>query len=414
MIKSISLWSERFRTTYSEFPKAFWVLVLGTFIDMFGRSSVQLFLVLFFTKRFGIELSQAGVLLLLFTFSAMIGRTLGGALTDRFGRRKMIVFGIVASALSSLIIPFVASLTMMYPVIVLSGLVASIGGPARFSALADLLPRDQQKEGFGIMRVAVNLAWISGPMLGGFLFDISVMSVFLLDAITSLVVAWLVFRGVPETAPHLREPSAPRPSLASTFKGYANVLGNRRYMLFLTPMFLLALAYRQSFGTLSVFLRDIHLAPAWYLGALFSFDGFLVVLFQLWIIRKTRERNPRCVLSFGATLYALGLTLFGFVEGLVFFLAAKLLIVFGEMLYDPVVTAESFAYAPKQMRGRYSAVRALARSSAIAFAPILGGLVMESLSPFLTWYLAGAFALVAGLIYLKLPGPVGEVESSDK
>lgn len=414
MVKPISLLSKRARATYMEFPKVFWVLVLGTFIDMFGRSSVQLFLVLFFTKRFGIELSQAGVLLLLFTFSAMIGRTLGGALTDRLGRRKMIAFGIIASALSSLVIPFVPSLTMMYPVIALSGLVASIGGPARFSALADLLPQDQQKEGFGIMRVAVNLAWISGPILGGFLFDVSAMSVFLLDAITSLIVAWLVLRGVPESAPHLMGQSAPRPSLALTFRGYANVLRNGRFMLFLIPMFLLALAYRQSFGTLSVFLRDIHLAPAWYLGVLFSFDGFLVVFFQMWIIRKTRKRNPKYVLSFGAILYALGLALFGFVSGLVFFLAAKLLIVFGEMLYDPVVTAESFAYAPEQMRGRYSAVRALARSSAIALAPILGGFVMESLSPFLTWYLAGALAFAAGLIYLKLPRPVDGVDSSDE
>lgn len=393
----------QFRVLYSEYPRPFWVLVLSTYVDMFGRSSVQLFLVLFFTRRFEIGLSEAGVLLLLFTMSAMVGRMLGGALTDRLGRRKLIIFGLSASALSSLVIPFVSSLSLMYPVIVLAGLVAAIGGPARFAALADLLPPEQRKEGFGIMRVGVNLAWIAGPMLGGFLFDIAPISVFALDASTSLIVAWMVFRGVPETATHLELSGGLRPSIGMTFAGYAAVLRHGRYMLFLIPLFLISLAYRQSFGTLSVFLRDIRLAPAWYLGVLFSFDGFLVVLFQFWIIRRTHEMAPRRIMFAGAILYAAGLSAFGFVRGLFLFLVAKCLIVVGEMLYDPVVTAESFAYAPEAMRGRYTAMRALARSSAIAVAPIAGGMVMENISAALVWYLAGVLALLAGGVYLVLP-----------
>ncbi|MFC2078450.1 MDR family MFS transporter [Candidatus Bipolaricaulota bacterium] len=395
----------RWNAVYSEFPRPFWVLILGIFVDMFGRSSVQLFLVLFFTQRFGIDLSQAGVLLLLFTVSAMIGRTLGGALTDKFGRRRMIVFGIIASALSSLVIPFIPTLSAMYPVIVVAGLVASIGGPARFAALADLLPPAQRKEGFSIARVAVNLAWISGPILGGFLFDVSYLSIFILDAVTSLIVAWIVFRGLPETAPSLGTSSQGNLSLVDVFAGYLDVLRDWRYMLFLIPIFLITLAYRQSFGTLSVFLRDIHGAPAWYLGVLFSFDGFLVVLLQVWLTRRTRDISPHIIMAVGAFLYSIGFALFGFVQGLALFMVAKFFIVFGEMLYDPAMTAESFAYAPDRMRGRYTAIRALARSSAIAVAPILGGLVMEAFSPFLVWYLAGGLALVVGVIYFLMPNP---------
>ncbi len=403
MVSPVRNLISRTRAIYSEFPRPFWILAFSTYVDMFGRSSVQLFLILFFTRRFGIELSEAGVLLLLFTMSAMVGRTLGGALADRLGRRRMIVFGIAASALSSLVIPLILSLSMMYPVIVVSGLVASIGGPARFAALADLLPPEQRKEGFSIMRVAVNLAWITGPMLGGFLFDIAPVSVFAFDAFTSLIVVGLVLRGVPETATHLTIPASDRPSIGATFAGYAAVLRHGRYILFLVPLFLMSLAYRQSFGTLSVFLRDVHAAPAWHLGVLFSFDGFLVVLLQLWIIRRTRDVAPRWILFSGAALYAAGFGLFGLVSGLAFFLAAKGLIVLGEMLYEPVVTAESFAYAPEAMRGRYAALRGLANSAAISIAPILGGLVMENASPCLVWYLAGGLALLAGGIYLVLP-----------
>ena len=91
----------------------------------------------------------------------------GGALTARFGRRQIILFGLVFSALSSLSLGLVNSLAILYPLAIGIGFLSNIDGPAYDAMLADLLPEKQRSEGYGVLRVADNLAWIIGPAVGG-------------------------------------------------------------------------------------------------------------------------------------------------------------------------------------------------------------------------------------------------------
>jgi MFS family permease len=96
----------------------------------------------------------------------MIGSVFGGALTDRFGRRKLILFGLVFSALSTLSLGLVNEFALLYPLSMGIGLLGEIAGPAHQAMIADILPEDKRNEGFGMMRVIANLAWIIGPTIG--------------------------------------------------------------------------------------------------------------------------------------------------------------------------------------------------------------------------------------------------------
>ena len=73
--------------------------------------------------------------------------------------------------------------------------------PAQRAMVADMLPEEQRGEGFGILRIAGNLAWIIGPTIGGVLALRSYMLLFVIDAITSLITAAIVYRLIPETKP---------------------------------------------------------------------------------------------------------------------------------------------------------------------------------------------------------------------
>ena len=67
--------------------------------------------------------------------------------------------------------------------------------------VADLLPEEKRAEGFGIMRVVANLAITIGPLIGGLIATRSFMALFILDAITSTVMAIIVLAKLPETKP---------------------------------------------------------------------------------------------------------------------------------------------------------------------------------------------------------------------
>ena len=90
------------KKTYNGFPSLFWVVAFTLFIDSIGSTLLFPFFALYITQKFGVGMTQAGILIGMSSLAGIIGSTIGGALTDRFGRRRLILFGLIFSAVSSL------------------------------------------------------------------------------------------------------------------------------------------------------------------------------------------------------------------------------------------------------------------------------------------------------------------------
>jgi len=176
----------RIRTIYDEYPQPFWILMLGSFIDRLGGALLFPFFSLYITFRFGVGMTEVGILFALFSIAAFAGNALGGALTDKFGRKSMFIFGLVASALSSLAMGFVDDLNQFYALAAVVGLLSSAGGPAQSAMIADLLPEKKRADGYALHRVVFNLSVTIGPAIGGFLATRSFLLLFILDAVSRL------------------------------------------------------------------------------------------------------------------------------------------------------------------------------------------------------------------------------------
>jgi len=391
----------RLSATYHEYPSRFWILVGATFVDSVGRTLLNPFFALYITDRFGVGMTEAGVLFSIFAASGFAGNMLGGALTDRFGRKGMVLFGLVFSALSSLTMGFVGRLSTFYVLAVIVGLLGDIAGPARAAMVADILPEHQRAEGFGVLRVVGNLAWIVGPTIGGLLASHSYLLLFILDAVGSLITAAILFRMLPETRPEAQQ-TAQRESITRTFAGYFRVSADGTFMAFVLLAALTNLVYLQMYSTLSVFLRDVHSVSTQGYGYLMSANAVLVVLMQFWVTRRIRPYPPMVMMAIGAALYMVGFTAFGLVSTYPAFLAAMLIITVGEMIEMPVSNALVVRLAPPEMRGRYIALSGLSWDIPSAIGPLAAGLIIDNYNPNLVWYAGGALALVASLGFLIL------------
>ncbi|HLC02994.1 MAG TPA: MFS transporter, partial [Anaerolineales bacterium] len=93
----------KIRATIEEYPRPFWTLTIVTFIDRLGGYLLYPFFALYLTRRFGVGMTQVGVLFALFAISSFAGTAIGGALTDRVGRKKVLIFSLVSTSLSSLV-----------------------------------------------------------------------------------------------------------------------------------------------------------------------------------------------------------------------------------------------------------------------------------------------------------------------
>jgi MFS family permease len=386
---------------YHEFPSKFWIVVLVSFIDRIGGTLLFPFFSLYITQKFGIGMTQAGIILGAFSLFGLIGSMLGGALTDRFGRRRLILFGLVFSAVSTLSLGLANTLAVLYPLVVVIGLLSDISGPAHNAMIADLLPEKQRSEGFGILRVVGNLAWIIGPTIGGLVAARSFFLLFVIDSVLSCIVALLFYKLIPETRPAAPAEKS-QESVWQTVAGYRHVLRDFAFMAFLLASMLMLLVYQQMYNTLPVYLRDTHgFTPSMY-GFLLTSSAITVVLFQFWVTRRVKDRPPFLMMALGVIFYALGFGMFGFVSAYVLFVLAVVIITIGEMIMMPVSQALAANFAPLDMRGRYMAVFGLSWAIPSMIGPGAAGWILDNFNPNLLWVGGGILCLLSTLSFFAL------------
>ncbi|MBW8009719.1 MAG: MFS transporter [Chloroflexi bacterium] len=389
------------RRTFNEYPHTFWVLMGAIFVDRVGGALIFPFFALYVTQKFSVQMTEVGVLFVIFSTSGMIGGFVGGALTDKFGRKWMLIFGLVMSAVSSISMALVNVLAVFYTLSFVVGLLGNTGGPAQQAMVADLLPKDKLTEGYGMMRVVANLAVAIGPAIGGLLAAKSYLLLFVIDAFTSVIAAIIVFVVLPETKPEKTE-AAGEQTVLQTLAGYKVILRDKFFMAFIFMGIGMGIVYSQMYSTLSVFLRDVHGYPAQGYGFILSMNAGMVVLFQFWFTRRISGRPPILVMALGAVFYLVGFSMYGFVFTYPLFMLAMVIITIGEMLISPVGQSLVARFAPEDMRGRYMAFYGFSFAIPFAIGPLLAGIVMDNYNPNWVWYWSGIIGVfvVAGYIWL--------------
>jgi len=390
------------RTTLDEYPRPFWTLIGASFIDNLGGALLFPFFTLYVTAKFGVGMTTVGLLFALFSLASVVGSTVGGALTDRLGRKKMLIFGLLASASTVLVMGLADTIALFAVGAVLAGLFANTGQPAQQAMVADLLPKHQRTEGYGIQRVIQNLAVIFGPVIGGFMAAISYLLLFVTDAIASTITATIVFFKLPETKPEATEDEGERESMAQTFRGYSVPLKDLPFQAFLLASALATIVYMQMHTTLAVYLRDSYDVPPQGYAALLSMNALMVVLLQFPTTRRIKRFSPMLMMAAGTLLYAIGFGLFGVASGYVMFIIAMLIITTGEMLVVPVSQALVASMSPEAMRGRYMAMYDFSWVIPMAVGPLLAGLIMDNADPRWVWYASLLVGLLSTGIYLLL------------
>src|SRR6266508_5434161 len=391
----------RLNKIYYEFPRLFWIIVGVRFVDEIGGTLLFPFFALYITQKFGVGMTQAGILLGMSSLFGLIGAMFGGALTDKFGRKQLILFGLVFSALSTLGFGLVNNFNVLYPLVIVVGLLSSVSHPAHEAMIADILPEKKRQEGFGILRVVANFSWIIGPTIGGFLASINFFYLFLIDSIISCFVAVIIYRTIPETKPeaHAHEKGE---SFLKTIIGYRFVARDTAFMSFIVANILMLLVYQQMYGSLSVYLRDNHgINPQGY-GFLMTTSAITVVLFQFWLTRQLKHRPPFLLMAFGTIFYVIGFLLFGIVGTFPLFALNIVIITIGEMIVVPTSQALVAGFAPEKMRGRYMAVAGLSWAIPSTIGPGAAGYILDNYNPNLLWYVGGALCGLSVLAYYAL------------
>lgn len=367
-------------------PRPFWAIFAGTLVNRLG-SFVLPFLSLFLTRARGYTIGEAGLVLTAMGLGAAIAQPIGGALADHVGRRRTMVAGLLASAVTLLALGAAHGLPLLCLTAFCFGVAADVYRPASQAAIADLVDEPRRARAYALIFWALNLGFAVATLLGGVLAERGYWLLFVADAATSAGFAGIVLRMVPET----------RPDRQGTEPGsFREVLRDRLMLALVASVVLQSIAYMQAFFTLPLAVVHDGLGTTGY-GEIIALNGVLIVVLQPLLLGALGRRGRGPLLLVANLTLGLGLGLTTFASSLPMHLLAVTVWTIGEVLGAGQLGALVAAIAPVHLRGRYMGVFGMSFGISAFLAPSLGAQTLQHLGEPALWSGCLVCCVLAGL-----------------
>jgi DHA1 family multidrug resistance protein-like MFS transporter len=195
----------------------------------------------FYIEHFGASGTSLGLLMASFAIMQFLCAPLWGALSDRCGRKPVLIIGVIGTALSHLLFGLSTELWMLFASRILAGILSSATMPTAMAYIADRTSIEERSSGIGILRAALGVGIILGPGLGGWFASVSLSFPFFVAAGLSVVAVLPIVLALPESLPRERRTHGK----VGVHGFQLSTLGQ---VLFGPMGFLLLLAFLLSFG----------------------------------------------------------------------------------------------------------------------------------------------------------------------
>ncbi len=382
------------RDVFGRFPREIWVITAIQVFIAAGYSVSFPFLALYLHQERDLSMTLVGVMFLIGGLCSSATQMIGGALTDRFGRRSLLLWtmGISVFVLSGLAVSVgvTAPIWVVMLTYILGQSILMMAGPAIRAMVADLSPKDRLTETYSLMRVGVNAGFAAGPALGGYLLTIFPYAWLLGAAVLASAVAFFL-------ALFFVKESFHGSTKQVGFRSVFSVATDRAFLIFNGLIFLSFLSMAQFGSTLSVFTVDrIGFTIAQY-GLLLTINCLIVVVFQYPVSRGV-DKLPRARgFVLGSLFYGLGWLLFAWITDFSWAVMAMVVVTAGEIIVTPLALSVVAEFSPEDKRGRYMGFFGLSTSLSASSGPLLGGILLDAFpaNPLFIWGIIASVAFVA-------------------
>lgn len=345
------------------------IRIINSFLTRMVGGAIFPLMAIYFTGHLGAGL--AGLLLLSLVAVQFVAGLYGGGLADAWGRRTLLagevlkVLAFAALLLANLWLPLP---WMTFAALAVINVANGLINPAAEAMLVDVSTLESRTFMYAVNYWAINASLLIGTLLGGWLYQdhfVALLTGLLGMSFLTLFLAWRFMTetlgGPRRTAGEVRESMGLRPLLGS----YAQVVGDRPYLLFLLGFVLLmSIEFgRQNF--IPVHLAG-HFVPQTLLGLpltgvkamslLTAINTVVIVAFTIPVSTWVKGRDLKRVMVWGFVLFAGGFAAFHGSLNLSVLIAASVVLSVGELLYVPTRQTLLADMIPEGKRGAYLAV----------------------------------------------------------
>jgi MFS family permease len=371
------------------------VLMGASCIDMMGMLMVVP-LVPFYAKGMGASDTMVGVLAATHAFGAMVTAPLWGRLSDRVGRRPVVLLGLVASGIAFLVFGVTNNLWVLLLSRLVQGSGAGTVGVIQAYVTDSVAPGERAKA-LGWLSAASSAGVMVGPVIGSLATRLSPQAPGFIAAGLALINVTAAFFLLPEPPRSTR--TSPRRqlrhALADVFRHPLRP-AHRMIWIYTAGM----MAFMAMNGMLALFLKARFGVTAGNIGYFYLYVGGLSVLMRAGVLGRLVDRlGDVKVLRLGAICLALGMALMPLATNVPLIALTMALVPIGTAMLFPATTAQVSRFAPPGQVGEFMGLQQALGHVARMLGPLWAGLAFQYLgAPWPFWLsalLMGAVSVLA-------------------
>jgi MFS family permease len=387
-----------------------WILAIGRLLSQMGSGFTLFYAPIFFVNQVGLSATSVGLGLGSQSISGVMGRFLGGSLSDgQFGRKRTVLLSAVISAIAAFVMAFAANFPLFIVGNLLMGLGIGLFWPSAEALVADLSTPQDRNEAFALNRLCDSLGLGIGVVLGGLVISITgaYRSLFMIDGISFLMLFAVVLWAIRETFQTTGEYSG--------LKGWKLALRDRTLLIYCVVNVLFTTYIVQISSTLPLYFTNFvsgtadekGFAPL-VISALFTWHLLVAVICQLPTARLLNRFRRTRGLILSAVLWGLGfvvvwLTGIASTGSIGWAVLALGILSLATVTYMPASSSIVVDLATESLRGVYLAVNSQCWAIGYLIGPPIGGWALDQ-SPLIahTFWLGLAATVGLSILILQL------------
>lgn len=386
-------------------------IFLIVMVDVLGLTII-LPLLPFYAERLGASPTVVGLLVSTYAACQLIAGPVLGQISDRVGRRPLLLVSQVGTFIGFLILAWAGSLWIVFLARIIDGLTAGNLSLAQ-AYISDVTKPEDRAKSFGVIGVAFGIGFLIGPAISGFLstfgYQYPILAAAALSA-TSILCTYFLLPSAPVIPESEMRDGAPLPAgrrlRVLDWANYATYFKRPALAPLLWQFFSFAFAFAIFMSGFALFAErrytwNGHPFGVKEVGYIFAYVGFLGIILQGGLIgRLVRRFGEVKLVDSGFISATVGFALIGFTYRIPSLLAASTLASFGTGVLRPALTSLITQRAGREEQGVVLGLTQSLMSVAQIVAPIIAGFLIDR-QLLTTWALVGAAVSAIGVVLGK-------------
>jgi multidrug resistance protein len=378
------------------------LIFLTVFIDLLGFGILIPILPSFAKKELGVDEASIGIAIAIYSFVQFLFNPFFGKLSDKYGRKPVIVVSLFLNAIGYVIFAY----THSYLMLLLSRVIAGIGGSSIGVAqayIADVTTKENRSKGMGLIGSAFGLGFVFGPLIGGILSDYGYMATGFAAAGFSMIAFVLTLFKLPESNLN-REESVQRKRALFDIKGTKKILSRPELSVLVLLFFILTFSFANIYGTFALLGIQVYGFTDLQNGYMFGIVGLSSAIVQGGLIGYiNRIMSKKKIIIIGAFLIMVTLALIPYGQTFLGLAIISIFLSYGTGTLQPTILSLISEVTSDAEQGITLGINQSFSAFARVLGPLWGGFAFEFLGypfPFLTGAAFTFLIFILSVFYL--------------